>query len=233
MVPSACCTDATISSLSNNVKTSCLWCWICPTRKHASFDTEALSDRQQGFTVRSSTLYTTQNLWCRSGPGEVVPAGQLQAARSDNHQCASHTKTSDEVQHVTPPPTAASRQPAGNEGPNSAGTVAWGDLESPTTPSGWPIEAAQLRRRHGRPSDDQREANSRAHQRNGAAASGSKGAVVPCRDAAARYDVCSLQHIVSSSASPIDLLTPSTGAASTVATPTFSEMSEVCDLTQS
>lgn len=132
-------------------------------------------------------------------------------------------------------PSAANRLPGGYiPAPNRACTAACVlDLDSPTTPSGCPVEVAQPRSRPGQLQDDRSDACGMlpARQENVAAPSGSQEGVVPCMAGAPSHHLCSLQR--TPGASPIDLLTPSTGAASTVATPTFSELSEVCDLTQS
>ena len=144
--------------------------------------------------------------------------------------------TGNNVQLVTPQLTAASRQPAGYDAaaPGSAST-AWVDLDIPTTPLNNPVEVDQPCWRHAQLQGDPREAcsASQAHQRSVAGRVSSKGAAAPGLEVTPSGHAGRLQHTLSLGASPIDLLTPSTGAASTVATPTFSEMSEVCDLTQS
>ena len=158
---------------------------------------------------------------------------QSQAAKADSIDLSSHRKTSDDNIHVVSPVAtkAASKQPAGHDGaaPDTASTVAWADLQIPITPSDSLVLAVQS----GSPQEGQQQADhqdglsmSQRRQRGAAGQVGSQGeAVLPSMNATPLHR---LQRRLTLDASPIDLLTPSTGAASTVATPTFSERSEVC-----
>lgn len=166
---------------------------------------------------------------------------QPQQSQADSKDVSSHSKTSDDSVSLSNPlaTQAASKQPAGHDGaaPDSASTVAWADLQIPMTPSDNPVwivqsGSPQVGQQHARQQDDLIMSQGR-HRSAAGQASSQAGAVLPSIDATPPHFRCRLQRRLSLGDSPIDLLTPSTGAASTVATPNFSECSEVCDLTQS
>ena len=148
----------------------------------------------------------------------------------DSKDLTSHSKTSDDDVHVLGPlaTKAASKQPAGHDG-----AVPDSDLQIPVNPSGnlgWAVQFGQ----DGQQQADQQDGlrMSQGNQRNPAGQPGSQaGAVSLNINATPSHQRCSFQRRLSLDASPIDLLTPSPGAADSVATPTFSEWSEVCDLT--
>lgn len=164
---------------------------------------------------------------------------QSQAARADSTDLPAHSQTCDGRDDLLSPQAtkAVSTQPAGHDAPDSTSTVAWADLQIPKTPSDNPLWGAQSwSPQKGQQQADQEGGLSRSQgrQRNAAGQAGSQtGAVLPSINATPSYHKCRLQHRLSLGASPIDLWTPSTGAVSSVATPTFSELSGVCDLTQS
>lgn len=166
---------------------------------------------------------------------------QSHAAEADSTDVSSHSRTSNDSVRLSDPlaTKAASKQPADHDGaaPDSVSTVARADLQIPMTPSANPVWVVQSGSpQEGQQQDDQQDGliTSQGRHRSAAGqASSQAGAVLPSIDATPPYSRCRLQRRLNLDASPIDLLTPSTGAASTVATPTFSEWSEVCDLTQS
>ena len=144
----------------------------------------------------------------------------------------------------------AGPQPAGDAGnhqasaeaaPGSAHTEVRGDPETPESlvdrpPGG--IKSWQ-RQSHAytrllKLQEDHGEAISRSEAQTGHAAVrlSIQGDVTPASDANRLQPGPMGHYMTGVGASPIDLLTPSTGAASTVDTPTFSESCEILDLTQ-
>ncbi len=134
--------------------------------------------------------------------------------------------------------------------PDTASTVVYGDIEVPISPADSPVTHPQTDlRQHAisrvgddlhelRPSPDPLQLSSPAppHQIGGE----ETRATVHGRDL--QHDggadltpvhcIANVQWQSRVGASPIDLVTPSTGVASTVATPTFSESGDLVDLTQ-
>ena len=129
--------------------------------------------------------------------------------------------------------------------PATASTAFWGDLETPTIGSDSPAAVGQLDLCYAdedhRPElqVDPEQSSMPRSARVGHTSLGQVGPVAVdgsdtealMADTTPVYHASRLQWHASMGASPIDLVTPSTGVASTVATPTFSESSDVVDLT--
>lgn len=171
---------------------------------------------------------------------------QLQTAKVDSKARLTNSEASgDNIFVLSQPSKDASSYPAGHDpvaALDSTSTVARADLELPITPSGSPVGAVKSSLHQGGQQNDKQQGDLSMSQERQLSASGQVAgqvdnqmrAVSPCLDVTPvhhRYAI-GLQSMLSVGASPIDLLTPSTAAVSTVATPTFSESSEVCDLTQ-
>lgn len=139
---------------------------------------------------------------------------------------------------------AARKQAAGHDlaALGSTSTAARVDLQLAITPSSSPVGVVESSLHQGGQQNDEQQRGlnvSQERQRNVRGQDDGRvdsrmGAVSPSLDVTPVQHRCAirLQSMLSVDASPIDLLTPSTGAVSTIATPTFSESSEVCDLTQ-
>ncbi|DBB04272.1 TPA: hypothetical protein ACH3X1_012770 [Trebouxia sp. C0004] len=133
--------------------------------------------------------------------------------------------------------------------PDTASTVIWGDLEIPISPADSPVTHAQtdLHQHASRVGDDLHELQpspdplqlsspASADQIGG----GETGTTMHGRelqhdggaDLTPVHCIANVQWQSRAGASPIDLVTPSSGVASTVATPTFSESGDLVDLTQ-
>ena len=133
--------------------------------------------------------------------------------------------------------------------PDTASTVVWGDIEVPISPADSPATHPQTdlcQHASGvgddlhepRQSPDPLQLSSRASANQ--TGIGETCATLDGRDPQhdGRADLTPVQYIANvqwrsrAGTSPIDLVTPSSGMASTVATPTFSESGDLVDLTQ-
>lgn len=192
------------------------------------------------------TVYVGSGCSCRAGPSEVMQPQQLQTVQAENKARPSNCEANgDNVFVLSQPSKAASSYPAAHDSVavvDTTSTVARADLELPITPSGSPVGAVESSLHQGSQQNDKHQdglSKSQGHQRCAEGQVGGQvdsqlGVVSPSLDVTPVHHRCAIgsQSMLSVGASPIDLLTPSTGAVSTVATPTFSESSEVCDLTQ-
>lgn len=171
---------------------------------------------------------------------------QLHSAKADSEARPSNSEASGDIVFVfSQPIKAASNHPAGLDqvaALSSSSTVARAGVELSITPSGRPVGAVESSLHQGGQQHDTEQhvlSMSQGLQRSAAGqvdgqVDSQLGALSPNLDVTPVHHRCAigLQSMLSVDATPIDLLTPSTGAVSTVATPTFSESSEVCDLTQ-
>ena len=170
---------------------------------------------------------------------------QLLTVKADSKACPPGREASgDNVFVLSQPTKAASKQAAGHDlaALGSISTAARVDLQLAITPSGSPVGVVESSLHQGGQQNDEQQRGlnvSQERQRNvrgqdDGHVDSRMGTVSPSHDVTPVHQRCAirLQSMLSVDASPIDLLTPSTGAVSTIATPTFSESSEVCDLTQ-
>ena len=178
---------------------------------------------------------------CRSGLGKAAHQDSRQVIEADDGGNGLSLQDEEEdEQHAIPWPGRLASDAAA---PDTASTAVWGDWDIPISPAVSPVGGtASGQQAHAYSQRNDLQAQSQSTDQPHALYSHDQVDVMPRDDAALAsssdasptYRVRSLQRRLSLSSSTIDLLTPSTGAASisTVATPTFSESCEVLDLTQ-
>ena len=133
--------------------------------------------------------------------------------------------------------------------PDTASTVVWGDIEVPIFPADSPVTHPQtdLRQHASRVGDDLHElrpspdplqlsspasADQTGDEETGSTMHGRDLQHDGRADLTPAHYIANVQWQSRAAECPIDLVTPSSGVASTVATPTFSESGDLVDLTQ-
>ncbi len=197
-------------------------------------------------------------LWQQVKPPSLHFCKQLQADHRSQSTAPADALSDfrlDGAMHSTPPsdPTSPEGRSfrAGDSAaaPDTGSTVVWGDLEVSISPADSPVTHAQtdLRQHASRVGDDLHELRPSPDllQLSSPASVDQMGGEETCATMHGRslqhdggadltpvHYVANVQWQSMAGASPIDLVTPSSGVASTVATPTFSESGDLVDLTQ-